>query len=284
MPVYLYILIALAWVAGGIVGFLLSLLLILTLLYFVWFVRPASRKPEDPSLLCDYAHRGLHSGSVPENSLAAFERACEKGFGIELDIQLSSDGEVMVFHDHTLSRMTGVDKKLCELTASELSALRLSGSDERIPTLKEVLALVGGRVPILVELKGESFDTSLCEKAAEILKDYKGRYCIESFNPLLVRGMRKYFPHAFCGLLYTNAVRDKKKASVINIAVTLMALNFLCKPDFIAFNEVDRDSFFVRLTTKMYKATKFVWTVRGREAFDAAHKKGECVIFENIEV
>ena len=132
---------------------ILSLSLLIFLLYILLFVRPRARRPENESLLSDYAHRGLHGRGVPENSLKAFELACREGKGIELDVQLSRDGEVMVFHDYTLVRMTGVDKKLCELDRSELCELALAESDQKIPTFSEVLALVGGRVPILVELK-----------------------------------------------------------------------------------------------------------------------------------
>ncbi len=264
-------------------GVLISLIALVFLIYILILVRPRGKTPEDKSLLCDYAHRGLHGDGVPENSLEAFELACREGYGIELDIQLSHDGEVMVFHDHTLTRMTGCEKKLCELTASELKELKLSDTEQRIPTLREVLELVGGRVPILVELKGESFDTSLCPKAAEILKEYKGSFCIESFNPLLVKEMKKLLPERFCGLLYTNAVRDKKKASVLNIAVTLMALNFLCKPSFISYNETDRNSFPVKLSTELYRTPKFVWTIKSRESLDRAHELCEYPIFEKID-
>ena len=266
-----------------ILGAFFSLLVLIFLLYLLVFVRPSGKAPRDMELLCDYAHRGLHGDGVPENSLEAFELACRAGYGIELDVQLSSDGEVMVFHDYTLIRMTDVDKKLCELDAKSLCGLRLSGTDQRIPTFREVLRLIDGRVPVLVELKGENFDTSLCPKVVEILNDYKGKYCIESFNPLLVKQMRKLLPEAFCGLLYTNAVKDKKKVSAINVAVTLMALNFLCKPRFIAYNEIYRNSFFVRLTTRFYKTPRFVWTVKSRESLDTAHSLGECPIFEKID-
>ncbi len=264
-------------------GILAAVALLLFALYVLVLVRPRGEEPKDKSLLCDYAHRGLHGGGVPENSLEAFELACNSGHGIELDIQLSRDGEIMVFHDYTLTRMTGCDKKLCELDAAELSELKLLGTEQKIPTLREVLALVGGRVPILVELKGESFDSSLCPKAAEMLSEYKGSYCIESFNPLLVKGMKELLPDAFCGLLYTNTVRDKKSRSFLNIAITAMAFNFICKPNFIAYNEVDRDSLPVKISTKLYRTPKFVWTVRSREALDRAHKLGELPIFEKID-
>ena len=264
---------------------IVSLALVIFLLYILIFVRPRTKGTKNTALLCDYAHRGLHDGNTgdtPENSLLAFEKACQAGFGIELDVQLSRDGKVMVFHDYTLVRMTGADSKVCELDAAELQKLSLAGTDQTIPTFEEVLSLIGGRVPILVELKGESFDSSLCPKVAELLSAYKGNYCIESFNPLLIRNMRKALPNAFYGQLYTNVCRDKKKNSALNIILTCMAFNFLAHPDFIAYNKEDRSSLPVRLATGLYRATKFVWTVRSRDELDLSHKNGEHPIFENI--
>lgn len=266
-----------------VLGIIASLLVILVAVYFLILVRPPQKTKPKKELLRDYAHRGLHNGKdAPENSLAAFEAACRRGYGIELDVQLSRDGKVMVFHDYTLVRMTGCDKKLAELDAMELTKLTLGDSDQKIPTFEEVLALVDGRVPLLVELKGENFDTSLCAKVAELLRGYKGDYCMESFNPLLIGNMKKEFPDAFCGLLYTNVCREKKKNSALNIALTAMALNVVARPDFIAFNKADRDSFAVKVTTKLYKAPKFVWTVNTQEELDTAHQNGELPIFENI--
>ena len=144
---------------------LAALALLLFLLYLLVLIRPSKDVTPDPALLCDYAHRGLHGNGIPENSRAAFSRACERGVGIELDVQLSRDGEVMVFHDATLVRMTEVEKKVCELDRADLQTLSLAQSEWTIPTFREVLALVNGRVPILVELKGENVDTSLCGKA-----------------------------------------------------------------------------------------------------------------------
>ena len=259
---------------------LLSVIALLTLIYFLVLLPPHKKVKPTENLLCDYAHRGLHGGGVPENSMKAFELACEKGFGIELDVQLSRDGEVMVFHDYTLVRMTGVDKKLCELDAKELCGLSLGGTEQTIPTFEQVLSLVDGRVPILVELKGESTDSSLCPKVAEILSEYGGEYCLESFNPLLIGKMGKYLPKAFRGLLYTNVCREKKKYSALNMALTAMALNIFARPDFIAYNKADRASFPVWATTKLFGAPKFVWTVKNKDEIAQAHKNGESPIFE----
>ena len=273
--VFLYILLA-------VLCSLLALAVLLFVLYIFVFIRPRGRAPQKKSFLCDYAHRGLHNDSVPENSLAAFEAACRAGHGIELDIQLSKDGEVMVFHDYTLIRMTGKEGKVCEYTAAELKSTSLMGTDQTIPTFAEVLDLVKGRVPILVELKGEDLNAALCPKAAALLREYKGDYCIESFNPMLIRSMRRELPDAWYGQLYTNVCKDKKKISVLNILLTLMAFNFLARPDFIAYNYLYRDTLPVRLTTKVYTAPKFIWTVRDKSELNRAHDLGECPIFERI--
>ena len=259
---------------------LFSTVLLLCLLYLFVFVRPRKSGSEVEKFLVSYAHRGLHGGKIPENSLLAFKNAVDKGFGIELDVQLSKDGVVMVFHDYSLLRMTGCDKKLSELDYSELSKLSLSGTDEKIPTLNEVFSLVDGSVPLLVELKGEDLNDAVCGKTAELLKDYKGHYCIESFNPFLLRKMRRYLPCAFYGQLYTNVCRDKNKISILNILLSLMAFNFLAKPNFIAYNKSDRDSLPVKLTTKLYKAYKFVWTLKSEDEYNVAQKLGESPIFE----
>lgn len=262
---------------------ILFIIFLILALYIFVFVRPFAKTPCDDAILCNYAHRGLHGSGIPENSVAAFEKAAQNGFGIELDVQLSKDNVVMVFHDYSLKRMTGVDKNLSELSSGQLGELFLANTNQNIPTFSEVLALVDGKVPLLIELKGENLNAGLCPKVAEILKDYKGPYCIESFNPLLIKAMRRYLPNAFYGQLYTNVCRDKKKCSPLNVLLTLMAFNFLAKPDFIAFNKLDRNSLPVKLTTRFYKAPKFVWTVKTQKEKTAAKFYKEYAIFENAE-
>ena len=125
---------------------LLIVIAVIILLYVFVLLRP-QRREIDRFCLRPYAHRGQHDENLPENSLAAFRRAVENGYGIELDLQLSSDGEVMVMHDYNLERMTGCDKMLKELTAAELQKLHLNGTEERVPTLKEVLDIVKRKSP-----------------------------------------------------------------------------------------------------------------------------------------
>ena len=139
-----------------------------------------------------FAHRGLHGDGIPENSLAAFRRACEAGYGIELDVHLTADEKLVVFHDDTLTRMCGTDGTPEEKTLAELQKLSLAGTDERIPSFDEVLALVSGRVPLIVELKGRSTkDMRICKAVSERMKSYGGNWCMEAFNPFYVRWFRK---------------------------------------------------------------------------------------------
>ena len=252
------------------------------LLLYLLMILPRRKAPKMQTILCTYAHRGLHNEEIPENSLTAFEKACLAGYGIELDVQLSRDGVVMVFHDSTLTRMCGVEKRVADCTLEELKGYRLLGTDEAIPTFAEVLALVAGRVPLLVELKGESADSSLCAPVRALLASYEGPYCIESFNPILLYKMRREMPDAYYGLLYTNVVREKKKCSLVNVLVTLMALNFLAKPSFIAYDKNVRTSPLVWFTTKLCRCQKFVYTIRGREEYDTSLALGECPIFEAL--
>jgi glycerophosphoryl diester phosphodiesterase len=263
---------------------LAAVLLLLSLVYLYLIMPSLKRKKQIMKFASHkYAHRGLHGEGVAENSLTAFRLAVDGGYGIELDVRLSKDGELVVFHDDTLDRVTEASGRVDAYDYAELSKIKLSGTEDTLPLFSEVLSLVDGKVPLLIELKGESLDSSLCPRVAEILKEYKGNYCIESFNPLLIKNMRKHLPNALYGQLYTNVVREKKKASALNILLTLMGFNFLARPDFIAYNYEYRNSFPVKLTTRFYKAEKFIWTARSKEEYDKAHTLGEHPIFEHID-
>lgn len=241
--------------------------------------REAARKPFRTS----YAHRGLHGGGVPENSLLAFSRAVERGFGIELDLHLSADGKIMVFHDDNLSRMTGRDEKISALTAEELRTLRLGGTDERIPYFSEVLALVDGKVPLLIELKGTSAtDMSLCVAVEKALRGYQGLWCVESFNPMQIFWWRRHRPDVVRGQLITNLV--KKKDGTLSkdpkdYLLTAMLLNVCARPDFVASNKKMKN-LSVELSEKLFAADRFVWTVKGEEARLEALEEEKYPIFE----
>lgn len=228
-----------------------------------------------------YAHRGLWSKRLAENSLSAFRAAVEAGVGIELDVQLSADGEVVVFHDDHLGRVTGENARVREKTAEELAALSLSGTGEGVPTLKEVLAVVDGKVPLLVELKSDYARTLLCEKTAAILDTYKGPYMIESFHPFIVRWFRRHRPAVVRGQLYSWVYGKRGNRSLSFLILSLLLLNVAARPDFMAYDVECQRVLPLRLCL-LWRPYRVVWTVRKKEQLLAA-KGADTVIFESIE-
>ena len=264
------------WLIGALLLFFaaaiftaLSLLLVLFLL-FLLALMPHRRRPGTTELSkIFYAHRGLWDERIAENSLSAFSAAVQKGFGIELDVQLSSDGEVMVFHDEDLARMTGVNASLYGKDKAFLSSLHLSGTADTISTLKEVLALVDGRVPLLIEIKSDHAWRGVCEKTAALLDGYHGAYLIESFHPLAVAWFRKNRPHIVRGQLSARIWKDKTMRTLSHAVVQNLLLNFYARPDFIAYDLHDKNYFAFRLA-RLFKPATFAWTVRTREDLEAS--------------
>lgn len=266
----------------------LALVIVLTTvlaLFALWLflIAPRARRAAIKPFLRPYAHRGLWGEGVPENSLAAFCAAAARGFAIELDVQLSRDGEVMVFHDYTLKRMCGRDVKLADLSAAELSACALGGTAETIPTFREVLAAVGGRVPLLVELKGESGNTALCPAVAALLDEYEGAWCVESFNPLLLRWFKKHRKNAVRGLLSTNLIKEKKKGSpLLNFALSALWLTCLCRPAFHAWDKKYPRRVALRVGKSLFGVASFVYTVKDAAAYERYLAAGTYPIFDGF--
>lgn len=266
--------------------FFTSILILITL--YLLAIMPRLRNKPDMSTLMGvhYAHRGFHGDKdiAPENSLAAFQLAIENNFGIEFDVQLSKDNIPVVFHDFTLNRVCGVDKRVRDLTFDELRMLTLYDSDQLIPLLTEVLDLVNGQVPLIVEYKLPGNNTKVCELGNEILKDYEGVYCIESFNPLALSWYKKNRPEVIRGQLSTKFTGKKGSApsKVLNFALENLLLNFLSKPDFIAFNYRYSDMFSFSLVRSLFKVPTVAYTLTtNQHIFDNA-KKFDLFIFENF--
>lgn len=235
------------------------------------------KRRKAPLVKRNYAHRGLHKRdkSIPENSIAAFERAARRGYGIELDVQLSRDGRVVVFHDDTLNRVCGVDSRVDELTYDELRQLRLCGTEHTIPLFSEVLKTVRGRGPLIVELKNGRHNSELCEKTYAMLRRYNGEYCIESFNPFIVRWFKLNAPEVVRGQLAGPAESYEGEVNPVTAFIlSNVLLNFLSRPQFIAY-KIAPKPFTVRLS-EFLGAMKVCWTSR-----EWVHEKGnDAVIFE----
>lgn len=245
----------------------------------VYLVAPGKirKKKRSPFQDRNFAHRGLHKRdkSVPENSLAAFDRAASYGYGIELDVQLSKDGQVVVFHDDTLDRVCGVNARVDEKTFAELRELRLCGTEQQIPLLSEVLKTVRGRGALIVELKNGKRNTELCEKTYALLRRYSGNYCIESFNPFIVRWFRRNAPEVVRGQLANPPADYNGEVNpVTGFLLGNVLLNFLARPQFIAY-KIAPKPFTVHLC-ELLGAMKVCWT-----SHEWANEKGnDTVIFE----
>ena len=233
-----------------------------------------------------YAHRGLHdkANGIPENSLAAFRRAVEHGFGAELDVHLTKDGQLAVIHDTSLLRTAGVDVKVTDLTAEELKQYRLEGTDEQIPLLEEVLPLFEGNAPLIVELKVDGNNGPLCETACYTLDQYSVDYCIESFHPGAVRWLKEHRPDICRGQLSENFIRSKGTGMghFADFAMTYLLGNVATEPDFIAYNWRDREGLSPVLTRKLWGIQEVCWTVRDRETMERLEAQGSLIIFENF--
>ena len=261
----------------------------LTGLYFLAVMpRMTGRADPAPFNTKFFAHRGLHDNKsgAPENSMPAFRKAVEKGYGIELDVQLSSDGVPVIFHDLDLARACGVQGLVRERTYEELQTLRLFGSEEKIPALKDFLEMVDGRVPLIVEFKSEDSDLTLCRVIAPMLRAYKGAYCIESFNPLVLLWYRIHQPKVMRGQLSDGFIHIPKYRALnkapITIPVQFLIPNFLSKPDFIAYNHKYERNISRRICRNLYKAKAAAWTIKSQSELEEAKKSFDVFIFDSF--
>ncbi len=232
-----------------------------------------------------YAHRGLHSTKkgIPENTLPAFQKAVEEKYGIELDVRASKDGHVVVFHDDNLLRACNVNRRVSDMTYEELKNYRLFNTHHRIPLLTEVLDLVDGKVPLIIELKSSKNYKLLCRSLCDLLQEYKGVYCIESFDPRIVRWFRVNQPHVIRGQLSANLLKEKNNHPVlINFSVTYLLTNFMSRPDFIAYKHEDVDNLSFLICRRMLKAKTIGWTVRRIQDMEQKLNLFDLLIFEDF--
>lgn len=229
------------------------------------------------------AHRGLYEKdqSVPENSLEAFKRAAAYGCGVELDVQLSKDGAVVVFHDDTVDRMTTGKGRVDSFTLSELQAMPLMGTAHCMPLFTDVMAVLDGVSPTIVELKSTPNYKELCEKTLAILRTCKGPYCVESFDPRIVRWFYLHAPDIVRGQL-TEAYSYWRKAGLPLWRCLMMhtlCINFLTHPQFIAFGRGHRPLCML-LGRRLGTMTVF-WTERPDSDHELLAKRYDCRIFEH---
>lgn len=231
-----------------------------------------------------YAHRGLHSVTIPENSMAAFRAALDAGYGIELDVHLMRDGNLAVIHDASLQRTAGTDVRIEDLTVEQLSEYRLGESDESIPLFRDVLELFAGKAPMIVELKCENGNhAALCQATCQLLDEYNGPFCMESFDPRAVMWLRKNRPDIIRGQLSENWMTKKiPVSSIVKFAMTYHISNLVTRPDFIAYKFCDRKVFGTDICRKIMGIQGVSWTLTNQDEFETACAEGWIPIFEGF--
>lgn len=232
-----------------------------------------------------FAHRGLHNNKTqaPENSIPAFRLAVDNGYGIELDVQLTKDDVPVILHDYHLRRACKTDILVADLTYKELQQYRIFKSNEKIPTLPEALACIDGKVPIIVELKIPKTAGKICSIVSKILNDYKGEYCIESFNPYGLLWYRKHYPEVIRGQLSSDFNKEKKEGSKVQYFILKNLLfNFYTKPDFIAYHHIYRKDLSYRICHRLYRSKTFAWTIKSQEELEDNSKYFDFFIFDSF--
>lgn len=262
------------------------IILAIVVLYFILIMPRLFNRPDyRPFYGYYYAHRGFHDMAsqqkCPENSYSAIKKAVERGYGIEFDVHLTKDNVPVVFHDDNLKRICGVDADLRDFTFDELKRFRLLDTDERIPLFKDVLELVDGKVPLIIEYKVEKGNAdTLCSICNEMLLKYNGLYCIESFHPMAVRWYRKHRPDIVRGQLSEDFTREKMTLPYFLLAHLIG--NCYAMPDFVSYNCRHRKELSRTLCRKLYRCLSVAWTVRSQKELDEIASDFDLYIFEGF--
>ena len=251
-------------------------------LLFLFLIFPSRRRHPDLKRLdgAMIAHRGLHDQQpeAPENSLAACRLAVKAGYPIENDIHITADGEVVVFHDDTLQRLCGREEAIEDMTLAQLRDCTLAGSSETIPTLREFLDAVDGRVDLLIEFKcGKNPCRRLCEEANRILSDYDGKYFIQSFYPQVLSWYRRHRPDVCRGQLSSAFYHDKLSMRVLGCLLT----NVTARPDFVSYDHHHAGHISRRLCT-LLGAFPVGWTFRSEQELQKHRQDFKTFIFEGF--
>ncbi len=219
------------------------------------------------------AHRGLHNNkTLPENSLGAFENAIQHGYGIEFDVWRTNDGQLIVHHDPKLNRTCGLNDKTTQVDSSRLKEYKLMNTDYSIPTLEQTLELVDGQVGIVIEIKPTKAVDITCSQIWEKLKNYKGNYCIESFDPYVVRWWANNHPEVILGQLCDWYTFHK---------IMVRSMRQYRYVDFLATSLKNLPSkYYQKICKNNPDMIMIGWTVRTQANFDLAVKNVDNIIFE----
>lgn len=225
------------------------------------------------------AHRGLHDQNRPENSLAAIEAAVQQGFPIEIDVQTTVDGRAVVFHDWNLRRLTGLDARVKFTTAAEITGLRLAGGPEPVPFLEEVLDLVQGRQPLIIEIKNRKRPCALEPEVSRILRAYRGPVAVHSFNPFSLGWFRRNHPGLCRGQISCSFDTDDM-AGWKKIILAHYGMNWMSRPHFISHHWKQLPALVPIILRNFLRLPLLTWTVRNLHEQKTALEFADNIFFE----
>lgn len=227
------------------------------------------------------AHRGLHDDIAPENSLEAIDKAIAAGVAIEIDVHLSADKQVVVFHDTTLDRMTGRSDRLAERTLTELQQITLLDSSSHIPSLRQVLARIDGQVPLLIEIKNKGKVGELEQAIADQLDQYQGDFALQSFNPYSMGWFAKHRPTWLRGQLSCDFRDETDMAWMKKFLLRHLLMNSVSRPHFIGYDIRCLPAWVVTRARKNGTPV-LAWTVSNEQKQQHANKFADNIIFEGL--
>lgn len=230
---------------------------------------------------CYFAHRGLFNEEYPENSIIAFQNAIENDFAIELDIQFTKDKKVIVFHDYTLERLTGDKRNVSDLTYEEIKKLNLLNTKEKIPLLEDVLELVDGRAPILIEIKNCNDIINLGNETAKLLEGYTGKYAIQSFDPCVLKWYKKNNRDVLVGQLIGSYKGVEKFSHCKDVVIDFKNFFLDYKMDFLSIDSYDIKNLSIK-TFRFFRIPILSWTIRSESELKNIKEFVDGFIFDSF--
>lgn len=227
------------------------------------------------------AHRGFFNEAAPENSMKAFQNAIDAGFAVEMDVQITKDKVLLVFHDDNLKRMTGFDGLLREQNYQDIKNLKLLDTDETIPTFEAFLALIDGQIPLMIEFKNETKSNDMECLAYEMLKKYKGPYIIQSFNPMSINWFKKNAKSVIRGQLSYD-YKGAKQSWIVRFILSNVLLNVITRPHYVIYDIKALDRPIIKWL-KWIKKPLFGYTAKSNAEYLMALEKGVPSCFEGFD-
>lgn len=260
------------------------IIIILFILLYLLLIHPKQKnKNLDAFKNHFFAHRGYFDNvEIIENTISSFENALNNKFAIELDVQLTKDEKLIVFHDDNLLRMCNINKKVSDCTYEELKQYKLLNTNSTIPLFSDVLNTIAGKIPIIVEIKPEGDYIKASKITFTHLENYHGIFCIESFNPFVVEYFKNNHPNIIRGQLSTNFFIENKNLSLIKkVVLTNLLLNFKSKPHFIAYEYKYLKNISVLILKHIFNISLVVYTIKNKKELSNS-KQCDIVIFDSF--